>query len=93
VLVCPVLRTPPVVQVNAVRIGQVCTALWLIAVVVLGVLHTTLSRHHEVWWFWTAVAGAALGVLGLGWMTLRGSRLGGGLGTGRTGVRVTEGPL
>jgi hypothetical protein len=60
------LRPPPEpVQVDAARIVGAGTALWIIAFVVLLPFWSRLSSAGNLFWLWTCLCGAALGVLGL----------------------------
>lgn len=40
-------------------------ACWVAAGVILAVLHTTIARHHETWWYETVAVGVVLGVYGV----------------------------
>ena len=46
------------------------SAVWLVALVVLGVLALTGTRAADVW-LWACVVGVGLGVVGLGVLTLQ----------------------
>lgn len=50
---------------DGVPIVIIGTVLWAAALVVLLVLHTRLSHDGRGWWIWVAVAGLALGVIGV----------------------------
>lgn len=41
------------------------TGVWLIALVVLALLHAQLSAHGHLWWIATAAIGFGLGLLGI----------------------------
>jgi hypothetical protein len=42
--------------------------LWVVALVVTLVLHTRLAADGRGWWTWTALAGIALGGIGLAYV-------------------------
>jgi hypothetical protein len=46
--------------------------LWLVALVVTLVMRDRLAEEGRTWWIWTAVAGAGLGVAGLGYLRRHG---------------------
>lgn len=52
-------------QVDAARIVMVGTALWIIAFVALLPFWSRLAEAGNLFWLWTCLCGAALGVLGL----------------------------
>jgi hypothetical protein len=64
----PTRPSPPPLQVDTVRVVQVGTALWAIALVVLLLLGDRVDRV----WTWTCVAAIALAVVGLGLMRWQG---------------------
>lgn len=55
---------------DAVPVILTGTALWLVALVVLGVLTLTGARPVDAW-LWACVVGVGLGVLGLGVLALQ----------------------
>ena len=64
----PARLSPPPLQVNTVRVVLACTALWVVALVVLLLLGDRVDRV----WTWTCVAGIALAGVGLFVMRLQG---------------------
>jgi cytosine/uracil/thiamine/allantoin permease len=61
-------QAPPPLQVDTVRVVLACTALWVVALVVLLLLGDRVDRM----WTWTCVAAIALAALGLWVMRLQG---------------------
>jgi hypothetical protein len=61
-------KAPPPLQVDTLRVVQVGTALWAVALVVLLVLGDRVDRV----WTWTCVAGIVLAAVGLGIMRFQG---------------------
>jgi peptidoglycan biosynthesis protein MviN/MurJ (putative lipid II flippase) len=59
------LPDPEPLETNDVLAVAVGTAAWVIALVVLLLLHGTLERHHTTWWYWVCGIGIALGCAGL----------------------------
>lgn len=59
------LPDPAPLQTNDVLAVAVGTGAWVVLLIVLLVLHSTLQRHHTTWWYGVCVAGIALGVAGL----------------------------
>jgi hypothetical protein len=55
---------------DAVPVILTGSALWLVALVVLGVLALTGARPADAWW-WACVVGVGLGLLGLGILALQ----------------------
>lgn len=66
---------PEAVRVDTRRVVLVGTLLWAAAAIALLPFWTWLGRHDHRVWFWTCVAGTALGVIGL--MLVRRHRAGG----------------
>lgn len=66
----PTRPSPPPLQVDTVRVVQIGTALWAVALVVLLVL----GDRVDAVWTWTCVAGIALAGLGLLVMRRQGQR-------------------
>ncbi|MGY1705552.1 DUF2530 domain-containing protein [Geodermatophilus sp. SYSU D00697] len=64
----PTKPAPPPLQVDTVRVVLACTALWVVALVVLLLLGDRVDRV----WTWTCVAGIALAGVGLTVMRLQG---------------------
>lgn len=62
-----VTRRPPPqpLPVDTVRVVAVGTAIFTLGVVAALVALPWLRSHDRVWWLWTVVAGALLGLLGL----------------------------
>jgi Co/Zn/Cd efflux system component len=58
----PAVEPPDPHETGVVVVGMVA---WLVALVVLLVLHDDLRRHHTEWWLWSCLLGLALGVYGL----------------------------
>lgn len=58
-------RRPPPVEVDAGRIVAAGTGLWLLALAALLPFWSRLADAGNLWWLWTCVCGAALGLLGL----------------------------
>jgi len=58
--------------VLAVGVG---TALWLVALIVLALLHQQLADAGRSWWIAVAAVGLGLGLLGLVYCTRRRNRL------------------
>jgi hypothetical protein len=56
---------PPPRQTNDARAITVGLGLWVVLLVVLLVLHSTLQRHHTTWWYGVCGVGIGLGLLGL----------------------------
>lgn len=71
----PVPGTVAPLDVDAVRTIQVGTAGWLVALVCLLPFWSRLADDGRLWWLWTCVAGAALGVIGVFVTTRRRDRL------------------
>ena len=69
------LVTPPAVPINARKIVAAGTLLWFLVFVALLPAHGWLTRHDHRIWLWTALAGWALGLVGL-LIMLRHRRLG-----------------
>ena len=65
--VAPAVEPLRPVQVPMVRIVQVGTAAWLLALVVV-LLVPALHEGERDWWPWCCVAGAGLGLLGWGYL-------------------------
>jgi hypothetical protein len=73
----PLHPTPEPLDVDAVSVVTVGTALWGAAAIVLAVfLRGWLERHHDGWWIWTCVSGFLLGLVGLAIVRRRRTRLG-----------------
>ncbi len=53
---------------KAIGVG---TVIWAVLAVVALVFRAELQRAGDGWWVWSAVAGFALGILGLGYLHLR----------------------
>jgi Protein of unknown function (DUF2530) len=64
----PTRPSPPPLQVDTVRVVQVGTALWAVALVVLLFLGDRVDRV----WTWTCVAAIVLALLGVGLMRWQG---------------------
>ncbi|MGY1689120.1 DUF2530 domain-containing protein [Geodermatophilus sp. SYSU D01105] len=64
----PTKPAPPPLRVDTVRVVLACTALWVVALVVLLLLGDRVDRV----WTWTCVAGIALAGVGLTVMRLQG---------------------
>jgi hypothetical protein len=52
-------------DVDGVRTVTIGTALWVIAFLVLLTVRGRLEDEGRVWWLWTCLAGAGLGLLGI----------------------------
>ncbi|GAA4422296.1 DUF2530 domain-containing protein [Actinokineospora soli] len=66
----PALRPPPPLPPRLLDLGPIVhvgTVLWLVAALVLAVARFGFDRTPPVW-LWTALAGAALGIVGAGIM-------------------------
>jgi hypothetical protein len=50
------------------------TVVWLVLAGIAFLAHDDLARHDREWWAWTAVAGFALGLLGIRHMQRRHNR-------------------
>jgi len=50
------------------------TVAWLVLAGIAFLAHDDLARHDREWWAWTAVAGFALGLLGIRQMQRRHNR-------------------
>lgn len=55
---------PPPLEANDQLVTALITAGWVIALVVLLIVHGDLPPR-ERWWIWTTVAGLGLGLFGL----------------------------
>jgi len=53
---------------KAVLVGL---GLWVIGLVVLLVFLKPLSASGDGWWLWTVIVGLALGLVGLGYLTVK----------------------
>lgn len=53
------------VKVNARLVIAICTALWLIATLVLAAFYQPLADAGLLWWLHTAIVGSALGGVAL----------------------------
>lgn len=56
---------PPPIETDDVHVVAVGTALWGIALVVLGVLRIADVVEVRDWWLWMCVAGVVLGLIGV----------------------------
>nr|WP_256922084.1 DUF2530 domain-containing protein [Leifsonia sp. NCR5] len=45
--------------------------LWLVALVVTLVFFRQLSASGDGWWLWTVLVGLGLGLVGLGYLTVK----------------------
>lgn len=52
-------------DVDGVRTVQVGTALFTLVFVALLPFYGRLADHQRVWWIWTCLAGAGLGLIGM----------------------------
>ncbi|MEP6598498.1 MAG: DUF2530 domain-containing protein [Actinomycetota bacterium] len=59
---------PDAAQADSRKVVLAGTALWTLAALALLPFWNWLGRHDHRIWFWTCVAGTALGVLGLALM-------------------------
>ncbi len=50
------------------------SALWLVALVTIALFAAPLTAAGNGWWLWAAVAGVALGIVGLLYTHVRGRR-------------------
>jgi uncharacterized membrane protein YbhN (UPF0104 family) len=73
---------PPPLETNDVLAVGVGTALWVVLLVVLAFLHTTLHRHHATWWYGVCGVGIGFGALGLLVTSRRRRRRNGSTGSG-----------
>ncbi|WP_271175460.1 DUF2530 domain-containing protein [Leifsonia poae] len=65
-------RPDPVpVETDDRRAVLVGLGLWLVALVVVLVFGRQLSAAGDGWWFWTVVIGLVLGLVGLGYLTVK----------------------
>lgn len=58
-------------QANERLIACLGLAAWVVAGVVLLALHSSLSRHHELWWLETVGIGILLGLYGIRYTSRR----------------------
>lgn len=73
----PTRPTPEPLDVDAVPVVMVGTALWGVAALVLTLFaRDWLAAHDSTWWIWTCVAGFALGLFGTWHVRARRARLG-----------------
>lgn len=63
---------PPPLATNDRATVLTGIAAWLVVLVVALLGHDRLAAEGRTWWIWTAVAGAGLGVLGLGYLRRHG---------------------
>lgn len=56
---------PPPVRANERLVARLGLAAWTAAGVVLALLHSTLSRHHALWWLEADGVGVLLGLYGV----------------------------
>ncbi|HEV7207935.1 MAG TPA: DUF2530 domain-containing protein [Mycobacteriales bacterium] len=66
---------PEPVDTDGIVVVSVGTALWLVALIVLLVLHDRLNSAGHLWWIPTAAVGFGLGLAGIGYCLRRRSRL------------------
>jgi hypothetical protein len=63
-------------DVTGTRTIVVGTVVWLIALVALLPVYSTLSDNGDGWWIWTCAAGVGLGLFGIGFCKRRERRIG-----------------
>jgi hypothetical protein len=69
------LPVPPSVRHGDDRVPVLAgTAAWAVLGVIAWFARDDLVRDDRGWWFWTAVSGAVLGVVGSLWMQRRHNR-------------------
>ncbi len=66
---------PPPLETNDVLAVAVGTGAWVVALIVLLLLHSTLEAHHATWWYGVCVAGIGLGLAGTAFVARRRRRL------------------
>ena len=64
---------PEPLESNEIAPFLVVMAAWLVGLAVLGIDHTSISRHHESWWYWVCGVGFGFGFYGL-WFVRRRAR-------------------
>jgi hypothetical protein len=55
------------VESDGVAVVSAGTGLWLIALIVLSLLHRRLEQDGHLWWIAMAAVGFGLGLLGIGY--------------------------
>lgn len=59
---------------NGLVVTTVGTSVFVVAAAVLGLQYDRLAAAGDGWWLWVAVAGVALGLIGLSYCWFRRSR-------------------
>lgn len=72
----PLLKQAPVkaLDANGTVVALIGTALFAIAAVVMGVQRDALAAQGRGWWFWVAVTGVIIGLLGTAYAHWRRTR-------------------
>ncbi|NUS73102.1 MAG: DUF2530 domain-containing protein [Corynebacteriales bacterium] len=61
----PARKVPAPLEAPLTPVALIGTALWLLATLGLLLSLDWLREHDALWWLWTSLVGAALGLIGL----------------------------